>query len=575
MNREYLDTVRRAHAVLSKIPGVFAVGVGHKITGGVDTGRLALNVMVREKKPLASLAPDEVIPLEIEGLPTDVEQGQPPSRIAVDTFCRDFHPGVPPDLEEHRPFVGGIRIRAQSSQDFERRPSFGTLGCFATSTGDKAGKKVLLTNYHVLEDAFHEIHGPSCTGCTRGDAVGNPDVGGTAGHVLRGLDNDQLDAAIVLLDDGVQFQQEIIRDDIPAGSEALKGARPPLNPNDPADHNFAVHKRGHTTRTTHGSVRVFGFAVDVNEPGRARHKENQIRIDLVNKIQQVTAISIQANTVSVPAVDFAAANIQKNDLLWIEGALILGPLRITDVRQHEVDVEGTVANTPSTNLALFVTPPHFALHGDSGSVLVDDQSRVVGLIWTADCRVRFGSAWANPIDQVESQLKIKIDVATALGQVVTARVGEDPAAGGAAVAREGIERPAAAARGAEPVVTLRERVAQDLLPLARGRQIYDLYFKHHMEVRELIDTNRRVATVWHRQGGPGMIQTVLDAVRSRTLAIPDSIRGKSWGERVAGILAIFEKYGSARLREDIVRFGRDVEGLGGMTYPGFLESLKA
>ena len=124
-------------------------------------------------------------------------------------------------------------------------------------------------------------------------------------------------------------------------------------------------------------------------------------------------------------------------------------------------------------------------------------------------------------------------------------------------------------------MTLRERVEHDLLALPRGREIYQLYFKHHMEVRELIDTNRRVAAVWHRQGGPGMIQTVLDAVRSRTLAIPDSIRGRSWGERVAGILAIFERYGSARLREDIVRFGRDVEGLGGMTYPGFLESLKA
>jgi hypothetical protein len=484
---------------------------------------------------------------------------------------------VTPDLEPHRPFVGGIRIRAQSSQDFERRPSFGTLGCFATSTGDKAGKKVLLTNYHVLEDAFHEIHGPSCTGCTRGDAVGNPDVGGTVGHVLRGLDKEskELDAAIVLLDDGVQFKQEIIRDDIAAGSEALQGARPSLDPNNPADINFAVHKRGHTTLTTHGIVGKFGFSVDTDDEGRTRHKENQIRIDLVNKLQQAAAITVQTNTVSVPAVDFIAANIQKNDLLWIEGVVVLPPLRIVRVAQHEVDVDGTVSNMPSTNVALFITPPHFALHGDSGSVLVDDQSRVVGLIWTANCRRRLGSAWANPIDEVEKQLKIKIDVATALGQVVTARVGDEPTAGGASVTNEGIERPAAAARGAEPVVTLRERVADDLLPLARGRQIYDLYFKHHMEVRELIDTNRRVATVWHRQGGPGMIQTVLDAVRSRTLPVPESIRGKTWGERVAGILAIFERYGSVKLREDIARFGRDVQALGGVTYPQFLERLKA
>jgi hypothetical protein len=483
---------------------------------------------------------------------------------------------VTPDEAEHRPIVGGIRIRAASSKDFEGRPSFGTLGCFATSTGDKAGKKVLLTNFHVLEDPFHELKGPSCTGCTRGDAVGNPNVSGTVAQVLRGLDNEQLDAAIALLDEGVQFQQQIIRDDLPAGAEAIKGSRPALNPNNPADFNFAVHKRGHKTHTTHGIVRVFGAAIDAtDDSGRTLHKENQIRIDLVPKLQQAVTITTRTNgTITAPAVDFVAAGIAKNDLVWTEGLTLLGPFRITNVAQHEVQVEGTVPDNPSLNVALIVTPPHFALSGDSGSVLVDDQSRVVGLIWTADCKRRVGSAWANPIDQVESQLKIKIDVATALNQVVVARIGPEPAGSGDTDTGD-LVRPAAAALGAEPVATLREQVAQDLLPLARGREIYDLYFKHHMEVRELIDTNRRVATVWHRQGGPGMIQTVLDAVRSRTRPLPASIRGRSWEERVAGILAIFERYGSARLREDIGRFGRDVQSLGGMTYPQFLESLKA
>jgi len=72
-----------------------------------------------------------------------------------------------------------------------------------------------------------------------------------------------------------------------------------------------------------------------------------------------------------------------------------------------------------------------------------------------------------------------------------------------------------------------------------------------------------------------MIQTVLDAVRSRTAVVPASIGGRSWGERVAAVLAIFDQFGSSRLRADIATFGRDIERLGGMTYPGFLESLKA
>ena len=71
-----------------------------------------------------------------------------------------------------------------------------------------------------------------------------------------------------------------------------------------------------------------------------------------------------------------------------------------------------------------------------------------------------------------------------------------------------------------------------------------------------------------------MIQAVLDAVRSKTTAIPLSIRGKSWSERAGAVLAIFREFGSSALKEDIVAFGRDIEALGGMTYPAFLESLK-
>ena len=136
-------------------------------------------------------------------------------------------------------------------------------------------------------------------------------------------------------------------------------------------------------------------------------------------------------------------------------------------------------------------------------------------------------------------------------------------------------RPAAAvATDGPPPVTLRSMVEQDLSAMPRGREIYQLYFTHHMEIRELIDRNRRVATVWHRQGGPGLIQAVLDAVRSRTSEIPMSIRGRNWSDRVAAILAIFDTFGSARLRDDIGRFGRELEGLGGLTYPGFLDRLK-
>jgi hypothetical protein len=485
---------------------------------------------------------------------------------------KDFDTGFEPDDREIRPIVGGIRIRGQQSIDFERKPSFGTLGCFAIPNEDTS-RRVLLTNHHVLADPFDKLNGPSCTGCTKGDAVGNPNVGGQIATVLRGFDDARMDAAIAILDKGVEFQRDIIRDDIqPSEREVIAGKRDLTV----ADENvLIVHKRGHRTKVTFGRVGSISEGVTI---GNLPRKENQIRIDLPEKVSGATVTFPASNRMVAPGVNFVAARVQPNDVAWIEGNTNRGRFRITAVgpplAPDEIVVAGelTVAPGPFGG-SLFVTGPNFALRGDSGSVLLDPQGRVVGLVWAARA-LRRGNAWATPIGVIEAELKIRIDTAAVVGDTQTARSsGSDPPA--PVIPNADRLRPAVAAFGGEAAPTLRARVEQDLLPLPGGRQIYDLYFRHHMEVRGLIDGNKRVAVVWHRQGGPAMIQSVLDAVRSRTAAIPTLIHGKSWAERVAAVLAIFEQYGSARLRDDIASFGRDIKGLGGMTYPQFLANLRS
>jgi hypothetical protein len=483
---------------------------------------------------------------------------------------KDFDTGFEPDEQIIRPVVGGLRIRGSQSVDFERRPSFGTLGCFAITTGKDAGQRVLLTNFHVLEDPFHKLNGPSCTGCTKGDAVGNPNVGDQIATVLRGEDNPRMDAAIAIMNKGVEFDRDIFNDAALPPREFISGTRNLTA----ADKGLVVHKLGHRTRLTTGVIGKVGGPVTI----AGKRKENQIEIDLVEKISGANVTFPADGKISAPAVDFVAEGVRVNDVAWIDSTTNRGRFRITAVGPplsvHELVVAGALkAAVGNFGGALFVTGPNFALSGDSGSVLLDPQGKVVGLIWAARA-LRVGNAIATPIDVVEKELRIKIDAATATGDTQTARVG---GGGTRAVIVEEAEpgRPAAAAFGAEEPVTLRTRVEQDLLPLPRGRQIYDLYFRHHMEVRKLLDANRPVALVWHRQGGPGIIQGVLDAVRSRESAVPAAIRGKSWSDRIAAILAVFAEHGSAPLRDDIAEFGHDVAGLGGMTYPRFLESLKA
>jgi hypothetical protein len=564
------ELVRKACDILFKIPGVFSVGLGSKLVNGVRTGELAFSILVLEKKPLATLAPHEVIPDEIEGLPTDVLESQPPRLIADEDEDDGFEPGFERDTNTYRPILGGIQIRPHVRPNVA--PTAGTLGGFAKTVGSDAGQRVLLTNHHVLADKSGALDGPSCTGCTKGADVGNPDLFNVVATILRGKNDNRVDAAIAVLNKNVEFHRDVLKDDDPEGREPIGESRPL----ETTDADSKVHKRGIRTRLTYG---IIGSVSDTSRDIEGvAPKENQIRIDLPHKLQGTGLVTFEAdNRILVPSIDFAAGNVQQNDVLYLSVPPNNGRYRIAAViGAHRLALASrTALPQGSSQHGLIVTPPSFGLKGDSGSLVLDENGRVVGLLWAANSKVIIGNAWANRIEDVEDRLKIKIDSASTIRdtQVALIASGSTDDQGFVASARQ---RPAAAAAvtPAPPRGALRTLVEQDLLAIPRGREIYELYFTHHMEVRELIDGNREVALVWHRQSGPSIIQHVLDAVRSRTSALPTAIRGRSWDERVGAILAVFDRFGSSRLRDDIARFGRELTTLGGTTYPRFLEALK-
>lgn len=65
--------VRNQHEEdLRKLANVVGVGVGLQMKGGKPTGDVAIVVLVRDKLPLEELAPEDVIPTQIDGVPVDV-----------------------------------------------------------------------------------------------------------------------------------------------------------------------------------------------------------------------------------------------------------------------------------------------------------------------------------------------------------------------------------------------------------------------------------------------------------------------------------------------------------------------
>jgi len=92
------------------------------------------------------------------------------------------------------------------------------------------------------------------------------------------------------------------------------------------------------------------------------------------------------------------------------------------------------------------------------------------------------------------------------------------------------------------LLALRERIAA----LGDGGRLAAAVSRHFSEVRRLINTNRRVATMWHRANGPGLLRGLLAP------GCPGHTNGFTIGEREQRYLIRFfeqlERYGSPRLR---------------------------
>jgi hypothetical protein len=67
--------VKRAYqAELMSKANVVGVGVGYRNRGGERTDEVALVVMVSQKLPREMLAPEDILPREIDGIQVDVQE---------------------------------------------------------------------------------------------------------------------------------------------------------------------------------------------------------------------------------------------------------------------------------------------------------------------------------------------------------------------------------------------------------------------------------------------------------------------------------------------------------------------
>ena len=151
-------------------PGVISVALGYKVRNGKVTEELAYRIYVQEKKPLSQLQPQQVIPKEHHGVPTDVLTAPVKVELADPTPCAD--------RTQHSTLVSGITI--SNMKVANNTIDLGTIGFFATFTGvDPPYNIALVTCVHVV-------------GTVKGDTIYQPSWStapdGTIGAVSTGAD---------------------------------------------------------------------------------------------------------------------------------------------------------------------------------------------------------------------------------------------------------------------------------------------------------------------------------------------------------------------------------------------------
>lgn len=445
---------------LMSIPGVLHVATGVKQVAGHVTGQLGIIVYVSEKRPPANVPPNELVPSQIEGVPTDVDT------VPKITFADD--------QAQYRPVLGGIQI-TNGIKNLDVATATvemygGTLGCLATRISD--GKIVLLTNWHVL----------SRFGGRVGDTVFQP---------LPAPEPDDITGT---------FPKR------PKSSENAIAKTAKMQVDSQVDCAIATVNTCRSLCCNCGT----GF-------------KNEIRTLAVNGHDTIVGRGPATNGQTVFKVGMKTGRSQ-------------GVVITTNYPPFTISRDGTTYTFSGQIQIGNVGGVNFGESGDSGSVVIGSDGKIVGLYFASPSPNHFGLA--NHIANVEAAMGITVNVTPANQGGFSSSAIESP------VNEEG----------------LLELLSARLTRTELGREIYAGLERHTDEVLALVNHCRPVTVAWHRNQGPRWLASAVRSSRVVSYRMPAEIEGVTLKQLLLAMASALENAGSDELRRDLALYQPMVEG---------------
>ncbi len=225
--------------------------------------------------------------------------------------------------------------------------------------------------------------------------------------------------------------------------------------------------------------------------------------------------------------------------------------------QHYADYSMLIR--PNPDPAAPADPVIFCTHGDSGSAILTPGRKVVALLWGGEndhtmtgadpTTEHWGYCYAIPIARIVS------DMSNNLGYTLRIL----PTAG------EGIVNTVPDMAGAT-AVRAEGGLQRDLDATERGRAFLQVWLRHSDELNGIVQSQRRVATVWQRHNGPALLRLVARAPLEPTMILPDALDGVPVREGLATFLDQVERYASAELQRELVAHRDLLLSLPGRSY---------
>jgi hypothetical protein len=326
-------------------------------------------------------------------------------------------------------------------------------------------------------------------------------------------------------------------------------------------------------RTGEVAIKVF---VKRKKPANEVPPEEMIGI--VDNIALITAAEVDSGTYQVRKRG-AGSRLTGGVLTAVGGVAGLLP---ANVRSDAILIR------PNPNPAKPGEDICFSHFVDRGAVVVNSDSRIVGVLYDEIELPHNGITMvhgvAAPIqtvfDAFESTANIKVtlrtanapdDVHTTSSRLATELQTPTPPV---AEAPEPQPRAVPAFPGAQPGLAAPALASlhDELSRSGVGRMAIDMWIDHRGEIRDLIDHNRKVATVWHRSGGPALLQALIRAYQTPSATVPAMVNGLPIAVCIDRIAAALCKYGSPHLQGDVAHLRALLPSLANRAFADILAS---